>query len=273
MSDVPHNATPSSKQKTRNESIQQAFGAVAKNYTQSAVHAKGADLDHMVSLTQERHPSMALDLGCGAGHVALNIAPHCQHVIAYDLTLPMLAQVRANAEVRHLSNIHTQRGDVTRLPFGDAQFDVVLTRYSAHHWHDPQSALAEVKRVLKPDGLFILGDIVAPMSPAEDTFLQAIELLRDPSHVRDHSITQWEAMMRHVGLVPTLAMHFDLTLHFETWHKRIGTAHEAVVAIHELMRGAPHEIRERFKMPASDALLGDFPFVIQSAVLTATHGT
>jgi ubiquinone/menaquinone biosynthesis C-methylase UbiE len=41
-------------------------------------------------------------------------------------------------------------------------FDVVISRYSAHHWHDVGQALREVKRVLKPGGIFIIMDVMSP---------------------------------------------------------------------------------------------------------------
>lgn len=58
---------------------------------------------------------------------------------------------------------------------------MVISRYSAHHWHDVPQALREVQRVLKPGGKFILMDITSPGRPVLDIWLQTIEVLRDPS--------------------------------------------------------------------------------------------
>jgi SAM-dependent methyltransferase len=69
------------------------------------------------------------------------------------------------------------------LPFADSHFDCVISRYSAHHWHDVPAALREVRRVLKPDGLALLIDTAGGETPLLDTHLQAIEILRDPSHI------------------------------------------------------------------------------------------
>src|SRR5260370_27055293 len=91
-------------------------------------------------------------MGCGAGHVSFAVAPHAASVVAYDIAEQMLATVAAAAQERGLANITTQQGPAERLPFADATFERVLSRMSAHHWHDVPAALKEVRRVLKPGG-------------------------------------------------------------------------------------------------------------------------
>src|ERR1041385_7908260 len=191
-------------------SVQQQFGNVAVNYATSTVHASGEDLNRMVQLAELTGVEQVLDAGCGAGHTALAFAPHVAHVVAYDLTASMLEQVERLATERHITNLTTRHGDVEALPFDDASFDVVVSRYSAHHWPHPARALAEFKRVLKSGGQFILSDIVAEEDPTLDTFLQAIELLRDPSHVRDHSISQWKTMFHKAGFTSEVLYTWQL---------------------------------------------------------------
>ncbi|MDN8820283.1 class I SAM-dependent methyltransferase, partial [Staphylococcus aureus] len=92
----------------------------------------------------------------------------------------------ANAAAdRALTNIMTERGAAESLPFADASFDYVFSRYSAHHWSDLGLALREVRRVLKPGGVAAFIDVMSPGSPLLDTYLQAVEVLRDTSHVRN----------------------------------------------------------------------------------------
>ena len=107
-------------------------------------------------------------------------------------------------------------------PFPARGFDLVVTRYSAHHWLRPQRALAEFRRLLKDDGVFVISDIMAREDYAQDTFLQTIELLRDPSHVRDYRISEWRSMLSAAGFSSELLLRFDLRLGFETWVKRNG---------------------------------------------------
>ncbi len=165
--------------------VESQFGARAGAYLMSEVHAQGADLAALVELARGRPGARVLDLGCGGGHVAFNAAPHAAELVAYDLSSEMLGVVAATARERGLVNVTTRQGSVDRLPFDDGSFDIVLSRYSAHHWRDFAAAVREAARVLKPGGAAGFVDAVSPGTPLLDTFFQAIELRRDPSHGRD----------------------------------------------------------------------------------------
>lgn len=118
-------------------SVQRQFNQVAANYSTSSVHAKGRDLEEMVSAVPLTGREQILDAGCGTGHTALAFAPHVAQVVALDFTEGMLAQGRQLAAERGLSNVEFRLGDVEKLPFAAAQFDLVVSRYSAHHWPHP----------------------------------------------------------------------------------------------------------------------------------------
>jgi len=239
--------------------VQQQFGNVAANYATSTVHASGEDLNRMVQISNLSGKERVLDAGCGAGHTALAFAPHIAEVVAYDLTASMLEQVEQLAAQRNVTNLTTRRGDVEELPFEDASFDLVVSRLSAHHWPHPARALAEFKRVLKPNGQFILSDIVAAEDPTLDTFLQTVELLRDPSHVRDHSISQWNMMLRDTGFTSDVLFTWQLPLDFDSWVIRMATPAPSISMIKTLFDGAPSEVRAamdvqpnyRFQIPGA----------------------
>ena len=251
------------------QQVQQRFAVVASNYRKSRVHAAGIDLDRMIQLSAHGKDSRVLDAGCGAGHTALAFAVHADLVIACDFTPPMLKQVRLLASERGATNVRPQLADVERLPFADASFDLVVTRYSAHHWGQPERVLAEFRRLLNADGALLISDIMAREDYAQDTFLQAIELLRDPSHVRDYRISEWLTMLANAGFAPEVHMTFDLTLHFDSWTRRMGTPRQHADMILTIFNEAPDDIRRAFRLPAS--ITGDdFDFVIPGAVIRAT---
>lgn len=248
------------------QAIQRKFGAAAAAYAASAVHRAGADLDALLAALAATGRERVLDLGCGPGHTALATAPRVREVVAFDLTEAMLDQARRLAAERGLANVRFERGDASRLPFPDGAFDRVTSRLSAHHVADPAAMLREVARVLAPGGAFLLVDSVAPESPAHDSFLNAFELLRDPSHVRDHRVSDWEAMFRAAGLVPAVLGRFDIHQEFEPWVERIGTPPDAVRGLRALFDAAPDEVRGHFGIRGD----GTYAFRLDVALLRGT---
>jgi SAM-dependent methyltransferase len=243
------------------ESIQEKFGAAAAAYAVSEVHRGGADLDAMLERARLRGSERVLDIGCGPGHTALAFAPHVAEVLAFDLTSQMLAVAAEQAALRGVENLVCQQGDVSQLPFAAGSFDIVTSRLSAHHYADPARTLAEVARVLAPGGRFLFVDVIAPEDPTQDTFLNALELLRDPSHVRDHRASEWLAMFEAAGLAARRIGDFEIPLAFDAWVQRIGTAPDAVTGLRALFDAAPDEARSAF------GIRSDYGFTLPSALL------
>ena len=226
--------------------VAQHFGPTASAYLTSAVHAQGADLAALRELAAGLGQPVVLDLGCGAGHASFAVAPVARSVTAFDLLPEMLAVVAGAAQERGLRNVVTEQGDATRLPYADASFRMVVTRFSAHHWPDVPAALREMRRVLKPNGLLVVIDITAPEVPLHDTTLQAVELLRDGSHVRDYRPSEWSAMLQAAGLRAERAGDWKLRMVFDEWTARMRTPAERVAAIRSLFASAPQEARDYF---------------------------
>jgi SAM-dependent methyltransferase len=242
-------------------SIRDRFGAAAARYASSAVHRGGPDLDAMLAAGVRSGRERVLDVGCGAGHTALAFAARTAEVVAYDLTPAMLEQARALAAERGLANLAFEQGHAARLPFPDASFDVVTSRLAAHHFDDPASMVREAARVLRPGGLLLLSDTIADEKPALDSFVNALEILRDASHVRNHRVSEWEAMFRDAGLEPSVLGRFPIALEFDAWIARIGTPPDAVTGLRALFATAPDEARAHFAIGA------DHAFRLDSALL------
>jgi ubiquinone/menaquinone biosynthesis C-methylase UbiE len=239
------------------------FSAHADAYLRSAVHAGGEDLSRLATIVGRLPPGSALDLGCGGGHVAYLLAPLMREVTAFDLSDAMLATVQAEAARRGLANLATRQGSVDNLPWPDQSFDLVVSRYSAHHWHNMAAGLREACRVLKPGGLAVFMDVVAPPSPLLDTWLQALELLRDPSHLRDYSVAEWRSLLDEAGFRRGETAHFQLRLDFKSWVQRMQTPDIQVAAIRALQRQAGADVVNHFAIEA------DGSFTIDTALLVA----
>lgn len=239
-----------SSRKSHESLVEGQFGSQAQVYLQSAVHAQGADLEMLVGLMHGHPDARVLDIGCGGGHVAFNVAPLVAEVVACDLSPEMLGVVADTAASRGLGNVKTQQGVAEKLPFEDERFDAVLTRFSAHHWSDFDAGLREAARVLKPGGTAVMVDSVAPGIPAVDTFFQAIEILRDCSHVRNRSRAEWEASLTRAGFVVTQSHRFRLRLDFRAWVERMKTPKLHVEAIRSLQSAVSSNVTGYFDTEA-----------------------
>ena len=233
------------------------FGSTAQAYLTSAVHARGADLERLLELGRKRPGARALDLGCGAGHAGFALAEAGMQVTAYDLSAPMLEVVAQEAQRRGLQGLQTRQGAAERQPFDDAAFDLIVTRFSAHHWLDLPGALGEARRVLRPDGTLVVIDAVAPESPLLDTLLQTVEMLRDASHVRDYRESEWRAMLQAAGFAAPETQRWTLPMVFDTWVARMRTPALRVQAIRDVLAQAAAEARSHFQVQPDGSFLLD----------------
>ena len=243
--------------------VAQQFGSTARAYLESVTHATGKDLEWLAAEATTQPGAAMLDLGCGAGHASFAVAPHAGSVTAYDPTAEMLEIVHHEAAVRGFANIRTVQGVAEALPFPDAHFELAISRYSAHHWHDVPAAIREVRRVLKSTGRMLLIDTTGGENPLLDTHLQTIELLRDPSHIRNYTVPEWVAMFREAGFAVSLRQRWPLTLEFNGWIERMRTPSDRVAAIHAVWAGAPDEVRHSFDLQP------DGSFTVQKLLLEA----
>ncbi len=249
---------------THTQAVDKQFGSQAQDYLNSSVHSQGADLQRLAKLLQPFPEAKVIDLGCGAGHASFVAAQVVAEVIAYDLSAQMLEVVQQAAKEKGLHNIQIQQGVAESLPFEDNSADIVISRYSAHHWHDVGQALREVKRVLKPGGKAIVMDVVSPGHPLLDIYLQTVEVLRDTSHVRDYSPGEWLSLFTEAGLLVREVTSDKLPLEFSSWVKRMRTPEHFVAAIRALQQSASADVVRHF------AIAEDGSFVTDIMMIEAT---
>ncbi len=80
------------------------------SYLNSTAHSEGVEFDKFIKEIDEYSNAVVLDLGCGGGHVAYNVARHADLVFAYDLSHEMLDTVSKAANARKIKNIFVQQG-------------------------------------------------------------------------------------------------------------------------------------------------------------------
>jgi ubiquinone/menaquinone biosynthesis C-methylase UbiE len=158
-----------------------------------------------------------IDVACGPGVVTAAIAPGARSVTAFDATEAMLDKARARCAKGGLENVAFERGDAEKLPFADARFDGAVTRLAIHHFADPQRALNEIFRVLRPGGRAVIVDVVSSEDRAESGLHNAIERLRDPSHVRMLPASELDAYVARAGFSVLGNDTWDMPREFDEW--------------------------------------------------------
>jgi ubiquinone/menaquinone biosynthesis C-methylase UbiE len=109
--------------------------------------------DSMGSLGEVRDGSTVLDVPCGGGVALRALSPERDlRYVAVDIDEAMLARARRRARRRGLSRMEFVAGDMLALPFDDAQADLVLCYSGLHMVSDPERAVGELARCLKPGG-------------------------------------------------------------------------------------------------------------------------
>jgi SAM-dependent methyltransferase len=95
----------------------------------------------------------ALDVGCGPGHLTRRLAALGFDVTGVDLDPAMIRRATAAGGGRYVA------ADAASLPFEDGAFDLVVSTLSLHHWANPHAGLAEIGRVVRPEGRVVVWDL------------------------------------------------------------------------------------------------------------------
>ncbi|HVA31124.1 MAG TPA: class I SAM-dependent methyltransferase [Gaiellaceae bacterium] len=182
-------------------------------YRQSAIHSTGDDLDLVVEWCEPGEGVTVLDVATGGGHVARRLRDAGCNVVTVDPAPGMQADVLAPAE---------------HLPFADGAFDVVATRLAAHHFADVLAALKEMARVAARRVVICDNTFVSESSEEADR-------LRDPSHVRNYGVAEWESFFELAGLEVAEQRHLERPLEIELWLARVDCSGADATRVRELL--------------------------------------
>jgi SAM-dependent methyltransferase len=185
----------------------------AEAYRQSAIHSAGEDLDLVVEWCEAGPDVSVLDVATGGGHVARRLRELGATVVTTDPAPGMGADTTALAE---------------SLPFADASFDAVACRLAAHHFADVLSAVKEMARVAKHRVVICDNTFVSESSEEADR-------VRDPSHVRNYAVAEWESFFELAGLEIAEQKHFTRPLEIEPWLARVECTGEDAARVRELL--------------------------------------
>jgi len=203
----------------RTKKTSRFFNAISKNWELLKQDIIG-DLDLNGKILKAIHPSeTTVDLGCGTGDLLPLLKTKSDHVIGVEKSVKMLEEARKHYEFDR-DGIDIRIGELEHLPLRDEEAEVALTNLVLHHLSEPKKTIKEVHRILKPEGLFIIIDL----------------LLHQDESMRQKYGDLWlgfsmdvlENWLKESGFVPQNVEHFDLKnglkgfLHRSQKHKEKG---------------------------------------------------
>jgi ubiquinone/menaquinone biosynthesis C-methylase UbiE len=202
------------------EHLQRVTEEFARQAETFAVWAENVDADvgaRFGAALGEAARGRLIDIACGPGVVTAALAPKAASVVAFDATAPMLDKARARCAKAGVRNVEFKSGDAENLPFADAEFDGAVTRAAVHHFAEPQRAFDEMFRVLRPGGAIVVADVISSEDAEESRLHNAIERLRDPSHVRMLPASELDACVRRAGFRNLETATWDMDRELDEW--------------------------------------------------------
>jgi ubiquinone/menaquinone biosynthesis C-methylase UbiE len=198
--------------------VRERFTKTAEVFGQYAVASRVTEAETLSRLVAANENDLAIDLASGPGTLALRFARHVRWICALDLTPAILKRARETAAHDGLlPKMSFTIGDAQHVPLADASIDLAVTSYSLHHISDPARVISEMSRVVKKGGRVGLIDIEAPTDPAVRALNHRIEFIRDDSHARSLTQSEFESMFAAAGLRITAMEHKSHPRTFEHW--------------------------------------------------------
>ena len=197
--------------------IKEEFSRQANTFSNAAALTDSGVVDRIRSAAGLGDKLRVLDVGCGPGIVTEALAGDGHEVIALDLTPEMVRSARQRCQESGFFNVHYVIGQAEYLPFEEAAFDAVITRLTIHHFTNPGVVCSDMARITRSSGRLIVVDIVSSENADESELHNALEKLRDPSHVSMISGIAMKDLVETTGLKIIQEDQWTMEREFGEW--------------------------------------------------------
>jgi len=218
--------------------IREQFTRQAEAYSQMRQTREEAGLRALVGLAGTTAGDRVLDVACGPGFLTMEFARQAESALGVDATEEFVRRARREAAARGIGNVRFELGEADRLELGDADFDVASCRAAFHHFLEPASVLAEMRRVVKPGGRLLVADMLGSEDRTRADHHDRIERLCDPTHVRALPESDFDRMFREAGLELLQRPKSRLDYDVEDWLAHGGPDAAVAQEIRELLRAS-----------------------------------
>jgi ubiquinone/menaquinone biosynthesis C-methylase UbiE len=229
--------------------VREQFGRTAAACVEATHFSGGKDLEEAARLLQPTQDDNLLDVACGGGHLALFFAPKVRQVVASDLTMLMLKKAQEHiAEEGGVDNVIFREADAEDLPFPAGSFTLLTCRIAPHHFPDVPRALQEFHRVLRRGGRMVIIDTLMPDDPEIARFYQAMETMRNPTHIKAYTEEQWETMVEAAELILQETKTIEIEHDFQAWIKTGGVTRSKAQELNKFFMDAPAKVHDFYKI-------------------------
>lgn len=236
---------------------------MATRYVDSTAKCTAHVVDVLIERANLGPKSVALEVGCGPGHITQGMANSGAKVIGVDLVPEMIEEA-----TKRYPDIEFHQANVEQLPFEDEIFDVVLVNFSIHHFARPEVGCAEIRRVLKPGGRFLFA---GPLGQCGfGAFIDALnkhhtlEVLAHGPIYLDASVQDYENLLRTAGFSDVHVEEKQQTLRLASLDPLIETGW-GMCELDKLPESTQQAIRDDVQIAVAPYLSGQeyaFPDVI-----------
>ena len=202
------------RQEEQRRLIVEQFTKQAVPFSEMPLH-NDEDTNRLVIETAGIGPEdTVLDVACGPGLITCAVGRVARHVTGIDITPAMIEQARKRQQSMGLTNMEWRVGNVLPLPFPESAFSAVITRYSFHHFLEPEAVLNEMVRVCRSGGRVAVVDVFMS-TPEQAEAYDRMEKLRDPSHTRALLLAELTGMFHDAGLTQMKTAFYKLDVELE----------------------------------------------------------